>query len=324
MGGGTSGGGHISWVKYLEQEHKWGLHAMRSYVKLMASEPPKRWVFNPNPYFGGPKDLGYNVTDALKALSDTDPDAKFTAALKSYSPLPDDYAAWKKKYDDAHTYWEAESSDEYVDATLEAYKERALDDFDTQLVPRLEVGARDLNCVHTDGFLIAKAMVAKDLARDIREKDAVLHQQAHRDRQVQRMQLIQTGIGQRHVELGYKQLRAETALRRTAMIMGAKESIVKITDGVLSDAASFGMKYAAVRTEESLRNHVYKAEAMRYWAEHIASISGAVPIRGGEEMSTTRAVIGGALGGAAAGYAGGGSGGAWAGAAMGAAAGLMG
>jgi len=325
MGGGTSGGGHISWVAYLEKEHKWGLTNMRRIVKGMAEAPPKRWDFNPNPYFGGPKDLGYNVVEALKALSDTDPDEKFGNVMKTYSPLPDDYVAWKKKYDDAHHDWNTESSDEYIDAMLEAYKERALDDFDTQIIPRLEVGARDINAVNTDGFLIARAMVGKDLSRDIREKDALLHQQEHRDRQVQRMQLMQTGIGQRHVELGYKQLHAEIALRRTAMTMGAKESIVKIADGVMSDAASFGMKYAAVRTEESIRKHVYKAESMRYWAEHIASISGAVPIRAGEEMSTTRAVVGGAIGGAAAGYmGGGGAGGVWAGAAMGVAGALAG
>ena len=322
MGGGRSGSGQISWVAYLEKEHKWGLLKMRNVVKEISESPAKRYDFNPGSYFGGPKELGYNAVAALKALSDTDPDEKYTSAFKAYAPLPDDYARWKKKYDDAHTYWEAESGDDYIDAMLEAYKERALDDFDTQLLPRLEVGARDINSVNTDGFLIAKTMLMKDINRDIREKDAMLHQQEHRDRQAQRMQLMQTGLGQRSVELGYSQLRAEVAMRRAAMVMGAKESVAKIADGVLSDAAAFNMKYAAIRTETSVRDHVYKAEAMKYWAEHIASISGAVPIRAGEEMSTTRAVIGGALGGAAAGYAGGGN--IWAGAAMGAAAGLMG
>jgi hypothetical protein len=323
MGGGGGQSGHISWVAYLEHEHKWGFSQLRPILlELLKKGAPNRFHADPAAFFGKENDTGTSAIGLLRSILDLDSDSLVEDNMKEYNPLPAEYTAWRKRFVDTYDAWAQASQLGQVANLVDAVEVRSRDRLQTTIIPQFEQGMRDINASYNFAFVIAKGELWKDHAREMDELEANLRYQHLQNTQNQRMQLVMTGIGQEHIQLGFTTLQAEVALKKAALKIQQKEAVVKIADGVFSDAANFAMKYAAVQTENAIFGTRWKAETMRYWEEMMASISGAVPIRPGEDMSTTRSAIAGAAGGAAASFASGGN--PWMGALLGGFAGAVG
>lgn len=299
MGGGGGGSGKIDWPGYLKRHQKWGLLRVQNYLdEYSEGGAPKRQHFDPNLYFGSKPT--FTAMGLLGELHDMDPDSMFEAAYNAYTPRTQSYDGWMQHASRQMAAWQADADTDTTEAIIENVRERSRQEVEENVLPRAEQGFRDIGAVNTIGFSVMRAMVWQEHVRKTDEIDAELTYRQKTERQQQELAIAMRGPELESIGLGYAQLKAEVAIKRAGFQMTSKETLIKIADGIFADAASFKMKANAILDEEQMVGKKWKLEGMRYYAEMLASISGGIPMRPEETLSTTRAAVAGAAGGAGA------------------------
>lgn len=183
-----------------------------------------------------------------------------------------------------------------IDDSVDAYAADLDARLNADILPRFEAGMRDINAVQSSAFVIGKALIEENHARQVDKYSADLHMKAFSDDAIQ--------------------------------VIGMKLEYQKAAAQLISE--SYRIKIVAKGEESDLnikideKDALWDLEVFQYGANLLASIgSGTVVPKGGSEPSKAGSALGGAMTGAAGGFMVGGPIGAVVGGMLGAAVGLL-
>jgi hypothetical protein len=163
FGGGSSGGGSTGssashdWPQYMKTIHEQMLNDVFRLVQDKGATPPETFTYDPKVWFGVP--TGNSVYAALSAYAAVDVEALIAGVMSNVNFLlpPADLASIREKA--ATLRDELIVSVPYgaaVDELIDAHSVKLLQKVNDDVIPKIEVGMRDVNAVIGSSFVIAK------------------------------------------------------------------------------------------------------------------------------------------------------------------------
>ena len=296
IGGGSSGAsGTSDWPDYMKAMHQAMLNDMRDAVGGVAGSPPAVYVYDPKVWFGLPD--GNSVYAALTKFSAVDIDALITAIMANDNFLipPDDLALIKAK---ATALRDELISDvpygSAVEDLIDAHSVKLLEKVNSEVLPKIEVGMRDLNAVIGSSFVIAKEIAMEQYTSEIADFSTKVRvsfwEKRHELYKFTEDAWIRSSL--QASELAYKY---------AAMQMEKLKLEVSMAAEIGNAAVLAQSKYGVVSTEASIRGRTWRVEMNNYMNKTLAAISGASPVSTRGDQSTASAMFSGGLGMAAMG-----------------------
>jgi len=292
-GGGSSGGssGKISYPQYMMNWHLTMLNTTRNLVVEAARGPwPKTYVYDPKVWFGLPSNnTAYAALNLYKAI---DVDAVLTAIMAN-----DDFILPASQITDIRTKAEALRAElvpgtaygPAVQEIIDSHSAKLLQKINAEVLPKVDVGLRDVNAVIGSSFVIAREIAMENYTTEIADFSAKVHirfwELRHELYKTVEAVWMQASLHASEAALKYTTLRLEKAKLQVSM---AAE---------LANAATLAQsKYGAMQTEQAIRNRTWKLDLYDHMNKTLASISGASPVSAKDNQSTAAAMFSGAVG----------------------------
>lgn len=261
MGGGNGGGEEgesiIRYAPYVEDRHKDFLNKVASHRRSVVSHSPFSGYTEievENAFFG----VGY-VISSFPSLYDMY--GKFMAGL-------DIDTLYSQLFEDTVNAPE-------INNLVSAEAQLLDDDIETKVLPRFQVGARDINSVISSSFLVGKSLIEEARVKALSKFSA---------------------------ELKYKMIPVVSERWRAHLVWN--EGVVRMYAEVMKLYYSAKMDVDDTNYSMAAKDKLWPFTVLDYERAALGAMQGAMTTTGGVAgTSQTRKVIGGALAGAAAGGA---------------------
>jgi hypothetical protein len=302
FGGGSSSGqgGPVDYPSYMKMWHNTIIQITNSEAVSAMSSPPTTYMYDPKVWFGIPADADSCAYQALEAfqsinvptlfkdlLSDTSP-ARFVLSEQSVADIKAKAVILRNLLVDPT------GADAAVEAMVDAHSTKLLQKINTDVMPKVEVGMRDLNAVIGTSFVIARELVMEDYMHEVSDFSAKSRVRMWELRH-ELYKFVESSWLQGAVHA------AEVALKRIGMQVEVAKFHVTATTEVANMATLAQSKYGVVQTEAQTRTRMWRLEVWNHMNAALASISGAHTITSPHSQGS--GVLGGVIGGGSAGAA---------------------
>lgn len=293
FGGGSSGSsgstGTHDWPTYMKEEHNKMLYDVYNLVQTAGATIPETYTYDPRVWFGYP--TGYSAYGALALFGSFDvpttldaivADPNFNLSAADMDNLRLKAAALRTELMDGTPYTTA------VGEIIDAHAAKLLAKVNADIIPKIEVGMRDLNAVIGSSFVIAKEIALEDYTEEVSDFTAKMHIRFWELRH----ELYKAA------EEGWIQakLRAsELNLKYTALCMEKIKLQVSMAAELANAAFLSQSKYGVISTEKEIRDRSWKLDLYDHMNKTMASISGASPVSSKADQSTASAMFTGGL-----------------------------
>jgi hypothetical protein len=301
LGGGSSSGGGssgtIDYPAYMKGWHDNMLYNTNTLVNT-AMVVPQTFMFDPKIWFGSPAP-GTSPFTALAAFTAFDTKILFKDLIGDsdaarYVLGESAVTAIKNKADTLRALIADSAAFEAKgEAMIDAHSTKLLQKINTDVMPKVEVGMRDLNAVVGTSFVIARELVMEDYMHEVAAFAANV-----RMRILELQQDLYKFIENAWVQAAVHA--AELGMKRVALDLERLRHQVSITTELANLAVLAQSKYAVVQTEEAVRSKTWNLDMYNRMNAAMASISGSHTVSSQSPHSAT-SVFSGVLGGGAMG-----------------------
>ena len=301
--GSTSGqGGAVDYPAYMKNWHQ--IMLTDTYTIVTGNlDAPTTFMYDPKVWFGIPGS-GVSAYAVLSKFSALDTEGLFKTLLSDdpsigYVLGEAAVIAIKSKAEElrALVVDPAGASTE-CENMIDAHSTKLLQKINTDVMPRVEVGMRDVNAVIGTSFVIARELVMEDYMHEVADFSAKSRMHLWELRH-ELYKFIENAWIQGAVHA------AEAGLRRVATELDKLKLEASLTSEVANLATLAQSKYGVVQTEKETRSKTWKVDMYNHMNASLAAISGAHTVTTGHSQgsSVLSGVIGGGASGASAGAA---------------------
>jgi hypothetical protein len=293
-GSGSSGGSGSQAVDYPEYMKTWHNSMLTNVYNLLenSSAPPLTFLYDPKVWFGVPIS-GSSVYSALALFNAFDPQVMFKELLSDTSAMK--YVLSETAITAIKTIAEqlrAELVDPTganaaVEAMIDAHSAKLMQKINEDLLPKVEIGMRDLNAVVGTSFVIARELAMEDYQHEVADFSAKSRLRMWELRH-ELYKVVE------HAWMEGAVHAAELGLKRTAMSLEKLKIQVTSTAEIANVATVAQSKYGVIQTEEQTRSKTWKLDLYNHMNAAMASISGAHTVT--QPQSQGASMFTGALG----------------------------
>ncbi len=296
FGGGSSGGGQSGKVDYPEYMKEWHITMLQGTHRLItnaaASPWPKTYIYDPKVWFGLPtNNSAYTALSQFKAidikaivdnmLSDN-PTTSYVLGSAAIKEIKEKAKLLRDELINT-------DSELTIQTLVDAQATKILQKIDADVIPRIELGLRDVNAVIGSSFIIAKEIAMENYTAEIADYSAKIRlrfwELRHELYKFAETMWIQGSVSS-----------AEITTKALSLYLDK----VKTTTGMaleLSAAATLAQsKYGVVQTEQAMRDRTWKLDLYDHMNKTLASISGASPISDKSNQGSAAAIFSGTIG----------------------------
>jgi hypothetical protein len=292
--GGSSGGGQSGAVDYPAYMKTWhNVILQTTYNEVQAANiPPTTYMYDPKVWFGVPLPAN-SVYKTLAKFAALDTSALFKDLLSSNSTVgyilgETAVGEIKARAEDLRALLvDPTGADATCEAMIDSHSAKLLQKINTDVMPKVEVGMRDLNAVVGTSFVIARELVMEDYMHEVADFSGKARTHLWELRH-DLYKFVEGLWAQAAVHA------AEIGMKRVAMSMEKLKTELTASAELANIAVLAQSKYGVVQTEKETRTKTWRLDMWNHMNAALASISGAHTVTPGNTQGSS--MFGSALG----------------------------